>query len=354
MASRIDIRALCAWAWLLIGICSPSLADNGGPGPPRWAGRFAQGQPIDRGFVILEGRYLSRPYVVERDERGTHINGNLIAADSLERNSPQFDRGNFRGPAWGRSHRPGWLPGPGARIEQHLRANALLVQFDGDTFGIIPLGRGVDILRTLASDEEEVSKIRKLSARGIEWVRPGQWAQLVETFEPTAEFVENVSAFDSPPAAHLTSEPYEESVSDTTIFAITLAGIILGALALGTLLSYRPKSPVQWRGFDSAGDGVPLIVCSLAIVVLLSLFDLGCTLILERSGMFREINPLADRLMNDPGDLIAFKVATLVASVLILFILRRYRGAQLASWWLSLVFTIVTFRWATFGSLFLT
>lgn len=65
---------------------------------------------------------------------------------------------------------------------------------------------------------------------------------------------------------------------------------------------------------------------------------------------FQEMNPLGSQLLLDGVSPLAFKVTTLAVSVLLLFVLRRYRGAQLASWWMCMVCTLLTFRWIVLDS----
>ena len=54
-----------------------------------------------------------------------------------------------------------------------------------------------------------------------------------------------------------------------------------------------------------------------------------------------------------PTMLYAGGVVLVAIAVGVLLALRQYRGAQVASWWLCLVCTILAFRWATYSSMFL-
>ena len=58
-------------------------------------------------------------------------------------------------------------------------------------------------------------------------------------------------------------------------------------------------------------------------------------------------------LSGSPLLLVLLKVASLLVACSILLTLRRYRGAQLASWWLCLLGAMLMFRWLTYNSLFL-
>ena len=96
-----------------------------------------------------------------------------------------------------------------------------------------------------------------------------------------------------------------------------------------------------------------MVIRNVVLVAVLSFFDLGCTLLAQGSIGFVEINPLGSELLDSPALLAGFKLTSLLVGCAILLALRRYRGAQVASWWLCLVCTILTFRWATYGTLFL-
>ena len=96
-----------------------------------------------------------------------------------------------------------------------------------------------------------------------------------------------------------------------------------------------------------------MVIPNVVLLVLLGVLDLAFTLAAEQGGGFLELNPLGSRLAASPVVLAAFKIASLLGACFILVMLRKYRGAQVASWWLCLVCTILTFRWLTYNSIFL-
>jgi len=69
--------------------------------------------------------------------------------------------------------------------------------------------------------------------------------------------------------------------------------------------------------------------------------------------MFRELNPLEAHLGTSALALVGFKFSAIAGSCAILVFLRRFYGAQLASWWMCLLCTILILRWTTYNSLFL-
>jgi hypothetical protein len=135
---------------------------------------------------------------------------------------------------------------------------------------------------------------------------------------------------------------------------VTLLAMGLVVVAFGNLLNLHPKQGARWREVDQNGDGVGMVQRNVTLLILMGLFDLACTVAAQQAGGFLELNPLGTQMAADPLTLAAFKITTLVLSCGILLTLRRYRGAQAASWWMCLVVTVVALRWLTYNSMFLT
>lgn len=136
-------------------------------------------------------------------------------------------------------------------------------------------------------------------------------------------------------------------------YPLTLLGMVLSVIAFGHLLKSLPDHGAMRTNGGVTAEIVRATVVSLGLVIVLSGLDLVWTLLASQSGQMRELNPLASRLISDPQALIAFKaVATLIACGL-LFALRHHGRAQLASWWICLICTMLTFRWLMFNSMFI-
>ncbi len=78
--------------------------------------------------------------------------------------------------------------------------------------------------------------------------------------------------------------------------------------------------------------------------------DLGWTTVNSGNAHFQEMNPLGSRILLDGNALTLFKLSSVLASLTLLFVLRKYKGAQLASWCVCMICTLVTFRWIILDS----
>ena len=93
------------------------------------------------------------------------------------------------------------------------------------------------------------------------------------------------------------------------------------------------------------------MLVSLALIIALSLLDLTRTLLVSRTSLMKEVNPLGAALIDNPQALIALKTAATLFAVTHLYVLRQHRAAQQGAWWGCLVCTLLTARWLTFTSM---
>jgi hypothetical protein len=321
-----------------------------------------EGPSIDSGFVIFKGEYLPPPYVLARRGDDLLINGRVVPSEPFARRS--------REPGMGREGRfgergPRREDGPAMmfrRIERQLNENALLIVVDDEFAGFRDEWSATYILRVLLSDAPTQEKVESLLSEGVEWIGSAQWRDIVETFKPApglferirslAEQQERIEAQNTAASDHFMSGAIFRSKAVT--YGLTVLAMGLAVIAVGTLLNHRPNTNAPWREFDTAGDGVPMVMRNVILLAALGLFDLVLTLVAQQAGGFFEMNPLGGKLLANPVLLAVFKVTSLLIACAILVVLRRYRGAQLASWWLCLIATFLAFRWLTYNSLFLT
>ena len=133
--------------------------------------------------------------------------------------------------------------------------------------------------------------------------------------------------------------------------AFTVAAMLIGVMSFGHLLGTPPPKGSRWTQTDSSPIATRPVLVSLGLICVLSLIDLFWTTVRSSNFHFQEMNPLGSQLLHDGSSPFVFKIATTMAvSVLLLFVLRRYRGAQVASWWMCMVCTLLTFRWIVLDS----
>lgn len=358
---RHRATGFCVGSWILLwGLTSQAIGD-GAPNTEAEQIETIRGQAINRGFVILNGQYLPAPYVVGHRGDDLLINEHLMATEWFAEQllEPGDDAGGVS-TGWQewRNHRQAVMV---ARLEKQLQKGALLLGLDRHTVGIVPFGREVEVLKLLTSDAPNEAKVEQLMESGVDWVNSAQWAKLVRTFQPTDNLIRRVRTT-AVQRDHLDKEygnRYLEAVSTASTasgwstYGFNVTAMVLAVLAVGTLLSRGPPHHLRWNDVDSTGDGVSMVARNVILLLLLGVFDLGCTLLANQTGGAFELNPLGSRLAGNAVLLASFKTTSLLGACLILVMLRRYRGAQIASWWLCLLCTFVVFRWLSCNSLFL-
>jgi hypothetical protein len=331
----------------------------------------AQGAPIDRGHVILNGQYLPPPYVVGRRGDDLLINEQLVAKDWLGQRLRRWSRQpridpdeeptaeREASPEKSCRRQDKRMARKLARVEAWLCDGGMLIFADDERIRCVDGDMALVVLDILLSDAASEDKVASLLAEGVAGIRPRQWTRIVESLEPTSDGIEEETSpmaetdgvAEENPARREQVLLAEVFRSEPVRYGFTVLAMGLGVIALGSLLTYRPQGRARWRDVDTSGEGVPLVVRSVVLLALLGLFDLALTVAAQQTGGFLELNPLGSRLQ-DPALLAAFKITTLLGACLILLALRRYRAAQIAAWWLCLICTIVTFRWLTYNAMF--
>lgn len=310
---------------------------------------------IETGYFVFEGRYLSPPYIIQQRGEDLFVNGRFVPAEQTSR--PSFPFG--MGPGGWRRYGGGALAAGFSRMEQQFVSGALLfVQDDGTNGSIVPQN-ALSVLRILVSDAPKEEKIQSLSDGRFRRFNSAEWAGIVESFQQSPDLVEQIRQIDAEnerlleeaQAAHRRVQFLD---SGPMRYGVTVAAMVLVVIAMGNLLNHRPKHDGRWTDINQDEDRMAMVMRNVILLVLLNGFDLGLSLVAQQAGSFLELNPLGTKLIENPAHLAVFKLTALLTSCFILLSLRRYHGAQAASWWLCLVCTILTFRWLTYNSMFLT
>ncbi len=300
---------------------------------------------IEEGFVIADGRYLPPPYTLDEKEGELLVNGISLGTDLL---TSHFRRKGRPGGRRGRGGPHGRTDSPQAVAERTLLNNGLIIRFDDGSATIVY--NPYAVLETLTGPEETSVKLKALMNTGRRFVTLKHWASLLETFEPTEELSERVIAMK--PEAVAAVAVAQENIQ-SRLYVLNIVGMALTALAFGIVLKYRPTSGHRWRDVNEDIRSIQLVWNCAGLILLLSVFDLVCTLLFSSTAGFWELNPLGASMVSQPPLLIAFKLTATLVSVSILLGIRKYRGAQVTSWWLSLALALLTARWTAFSSLML-
>ncbi len=355
-------------------------------------------ETIDSGYVILDGRYLPPPYILEKRGSDLWVNDQLAISEWFVQamESPRRPRGPGRrrdgrglggdvpefwkegsaprggGPgAWGGGpdfHRrrgqrsPDFQDRLGLRhLEHNLKNDGAIIAGEGlrgCTLSKVSAAFVVEILDSGDSHEEKLARLLEEEPHRMD---ESSWQRIVETFEPSHELMERIGPEIERIAQVLEqNRALQEAAIASTFwnsrpvkYVITLLAMGLVVAACGTLLNYRPQNRARWSEVDAEGEGIPVVVRSVVLLILLGIFDLACTLVAQQAGGFTEMNPLGSELVENPALLTMFKLTTLLMACGILYALRRYHGAQVASWWMCLLCTVLTFRWLTYNSMFM-
>ncbi len=298
----------------------------------------------DRGGVILDGRYIAPPYRVVAVAEGAEVNGHFVPEEGFnERSRRRRDdsaRISFADRLLDRLDNGGWLLG-----------------WEEGEYGIIGESSISEILYLLSRDRSPNEKVNELEALDKPWIERAEWRILVERCELPPSVVETYSAtfdlesFDPALAASIAAP---RRYLKTSLYLLTVFGIGATVFALGTLLSYRPHEKMPWSHVNPSKHATQLVLRSVILLIGLAVLDLVCTTISARTASFWELNPLGAIALTSPLLLGSFKIGATLMSGSILLALRRYHGAQVASWWLALFCTVLAIRWVTYNSMFMT
>ena len=297
------------------------------------------GIAIQHGTVVLRGQRLESPYVVSRTDKLVLINGEVVATAC------------------------DGIPGPSelmARIERQLLSGNCVMAFGENIVASIDDEGCMNLIGTLATADSLHRKIELIvhaDLQGVEHVTTAEWQTALQEFVPdevlTQQYLEYESDMESIDAAEDEADAgLQVHDSTRTMYALSVVGMLLIALSAGTLLGNPPKNSGSWSRIVNSPRTLTAMQRCLVLIAAYSLFDLVATLLALKTGYVEEINPLGVGLILAPAALAAFKVSATCLGTGLLWRLKNYHGAQVASWWLCVILTLVTVRWVTVQSLF--
>jgi hypothetical protein len=137
--------------------------------------------------------------------------------------------------------------------------------------------------------------------------------------------------------------------SPRTVFsAMTCVGFVLNVWALGTLIRCRPPLGRDDPVHHPSGLWERYVIRLVQVMVVLSLFDLVCTVFHHDLSIFRELNPLAVPLLTYMPTLVVFKLSMTIGAAIVFLVARSCRLAQVGCWWVVVAYTTLILRWNSY------
>ncbi|CAN5900231.1 hypothetical protein BH23PLA1_BH23PLA1_45170 [soil metagenome] len=317
-----------------------------GPSPPP---PQVESRPIEKGYVFLNGEYLAPPYRLR--QQGEEITINDRPVPTLE--SSAEERPDRRS-GWGRQE------SPSRGLAFRLEAGDVLFILDNGQVDFVSITSGgmepLPHLTASATEDRSSEALTALIDQMPGYINRSAWRDWLQDYVPPQEFLDRARAdlatFEAILAdneSHISGYRQLESLS----YPMTVLGMVLAVLALGHLISCRPDAldPIHRDNLEAGIQG--RVGRTIALIVVLSGFDLAWTILAWQGGQMRELNPLGSQLIEDTSALIAFKGSATIVSAGLFFALHRHRSARIASWWVCLICTVLAFRWLTFNSMFI-
>jgi len=301
------------------------------------------GIAIQYGTVVFRGQRLESPYVVTRTDNQVAINGKVVASAA---DDSALDPREIT-----------------AYIERELFNGRFVMAFGSSIVASTDEEGCMAVLGTLAgasSLHRQIELVLHSGLEGVGNVTTAEWRTALKDFEADESFVEQYLDFVNE-MGEVNEVPDEEESgfsllvhdSTQTMYGLSVVGMLLIALSAGTLLGNPPKNSGSWSRIVRSPRTRTAMQRCLVLIAAYSLFDLVATLLALKTGHVEELNPFGVGLVLAPAALAAFKVASTCLGAGLLWKLKNYHGAQVASWWLCMVLTLVTVRWVTVQSLLL-
>lgn len=87
------------------------------------------------------------------------------------------------------------------------------------------------------------------------------------------------------------------------------------------------------------------VLLALACTWVVHVFDLGFTQLETYQEQFRELNPIAAKLLHNPRAIVIYKFSLLASGSMIVLLLRRWQIAEMAAWTILASSVYLAIRW---------
>jgi hypothetical protein len=314
--------------------------------------RFAMDVAASKGFVLVDGVYLTPPYHVCAAGDSVLINDRIVRSFARRNDKPvdaEDQDPALPTQAQRRSERAAAL------VARQLRRGAILVAFrDRSPVLLENLPEQFGFYEALVHCDVNSESFRDLLGVLSNHRERRLWTQWLTTYAPSAELqsratiaLGRIRAVESANRAGMRAVLRLQFIA----YPLSVIGMMLVVAALGHLLSAHPGT-----GRDAHAarpEAIRATVISIGLIAVFSLVDLVWTILAVQAGQMRELNPLGRLLIPDPRLLVAFKLAATLVGCGLLYWLRRHARARIAAWWLCLLCTVLLLRWVIFHSMFI-
>lgn len=319
-------------------------------------------QTVDDGVLLVDGKFVQPPFVIESSGSTVTVNG-LSCLEVTPKNDQKkaetdsrrrrrvFDSdddvdGDYENPRSARRAAEG--------IAETLDGSGIVVIFEGGPAQLIRSGSEVfAFCDAMLAEKPSPQQVRDFLLICRRQNQLDAWRQLLAESSPTGVFRDRLQMrHEEIQANELAGIARHKAVTrmETYSYPLTLAGMLVGVIALGHVLKWTAKSIVAEQREDYAPEVTRCVEIALLLMLVMSAIDLAWTILAGQAGVMREVNPLAAGYLQSPLQLIVLKVIATGLGCGILYVWRTRRQVQNATWWMCLVCVLLTFRWVVFDS----
>lgn len=296
-------------------------------------------EPIQAGFLFLDGEYVPPPYELTFADEALMIKGHRLTAlppprEFSGRGGPPRSESSWRGAV--------------GMLSDRLLNDMIVMSFANQPLFMLDKSTTHELLKSWTSPDEREQRQLTVRERLPGGFDREVWDHWVGSFEPpvglkdrAGPLIYNFEHDEQEELAKIRARRWLESLT----YPLTVGGMVLSVLAIGHLLGGRPHAGHATWGMDPSPEMIRALNWSLFFATAFSFVDLVWTIVGTNSNVVQELNPLGSQLIHDPRHLAGFKIAITFSCLALLWLLRRHKRAQIAAWWICLILTLVTCRW---------
>lgn len=342
-------------AVLLVLVALPSRSSVAGASQD--APRVTYSQTVDRGMLVMDGRYLPGPYHIEASKTALHINARpweFVAADADETVRPQSL------PARAARPRDRGIPGRGARTVRtahrlaHLLSDdqVVVLNYNSEPRAVPLSDEGYEFYRIMFTKTPTAEQKHQFADWMSTEAGREAWDAWLNIFVPD-EGVRRIFGYRMNELSGRAKSSRAQSLAlmhlDQSGYTLSVTAMLLAAVASFHMLRWPRSGGLEAEAMKQRTTRAAL--GGLLLIIAMSAVDLVWTILAYKAGVMKEVNPVAARFVDSPMQLALFKAVCTGTGILILYSYRHRRSVQQATWWMCAVCVLLTVRWVVFESL---